>query len=133
MTTNDQTAASTASAVATASGASFAVRVPEAELEPEPLDPAQIVSGTPEVTGKVLWESADGKQLRGIWQITPGVVTDTEANELFVVVSGRATVEVEGGDTLEVGPGTAAVLREGDRTTWTVHETLRKAYHITLG
>jgi uncharacterized cupin superfamily protein len=112
--------------------ASFAVHIPDAELEPEPLDPAQIISGEPVVTGKVLWESADGKQLRGIWQITPGVVTDTEANELFVVVSGRATIDVEGGDTLDVGPGTACVLREGDRTTWTVHETLRKAYHISL-
>ncbi|MGW1891866.1 cupin domain-containing protein [Streptomyces sp. NPDC002004] len=112
--------------------ASFAVHIPDVELEPEPLDPEQIVSGDPVVTGKVLWESADGKQLRGIWQITPGVVTDTEANELFVVVSGRATVEVEGGATIEVGPGDAAVLREGDRTTWTVHETLRKAYHISL-
>ncbi|WP_329115698.1 cupin domain-containing protein [Streptomyces sp. NBC_01465] len=112
--------------------ASFAVHIPDAELEPEPLDPDQIVSGEPQVTGKVLWESPDGKQLRGIWQITPGVVTDTEANELFVVVSGRATVAVEGGDTLEIGPGSACVLREGDRTTWTVHETLRKAYHISL-
>ncbi|MFI6472525.1 cupin domain-containing protein [Streptomyces sp. NPDC050516] len=111
--------------------ASFAVRVLDAELEPEPLDPEQIVSGAPEVTGKVLWESADGKQIRGIWQITPGVVTDIEADELFVVVSGRATVEVAGGDTLEIGPGDACVLREGDRTTWTVHETLRKAYHIS--
>lgn len=121
MTTNDQAVAP-----------SFAVHIPDVELEAEPLDPEQIVSGTPEVTGKVLWESADGKQLRGIWQITPGVVTDTEANELFVVVSGRATITVEGGDVIEVGPGDAAVLREGDRTTWTVHETLRKAYHITL-
>ncbi|WP_030197828.1 cupin domain-containing protein [Streptomyces sp. NRRL S-87] len=112
--------------------ASFAVSVPDAELEPEPLDPGQIVSGDPVVTGKVLWESADGTQVRGIWQITPGVVTDTEADELFVVLSGRATVEVEGGATLEVGPGSAAVLRAGDRTRWTVHETLRKAYHINL-
>ncbi|MEV6206508.1 cupin domain-containing protein [Kitasatospora sp. NPDC051914] len=111
----------------------FALHVPGAELEPEPLDPDRIVSGTPEVTGKVLWTSPDGRQLRGLWQITPGVVTDTEADELFVVVSGRATVEVEGGPTLEVGPGDAAVLRAGDRTTWTVHETLRKAYAITLG
>ncbi|MFJ8823425.1 cupin domain-containing protein [Streptomyces sp. NPDC102467] len=127
MTTNDRL-----TATPTPSTASFAVRVPDVELEPEPLDPAQIVSGTPVVTGAVLWESADGKQLRGIWQITPGVVTDTEANEMFVVVSGRATVEVEGGAVLELGPGTAAVLREGDRTTWTIHETLRKAYAITL-
>ncbi|WP_330295812.1 cupin domain-containing protein [Streptomyces sp. NBC_00503] len=114
--------------------ASFAVSVPDlpdAELEAEELDPAQIVSGEPVVTGKVLWEAEDGSQVRGIWQITPGVVTDTEANELFVVVSGRATIEVEGGATLEVGPGSACVLREGDKTTWTVHETLRKAYHIS--
>ncbi|MEE6265794.1 cupin domain-containing protein [Streptomyces diastatochromogenes] len=118
-----------------AAPASFVVNVPglaDDDLEPEPLDPEQILSGDPVVTGKVLWESPDGSQIRGIWQITPGVVTDTEANELFVVVSGRATIEVEGGQVLEVGPGDACVLREGDRTRWTVHETLRKAYHISL-
>ncbi|MFE3634580.1 cupin domain-containing protein [Streptomyces cellostaticus] len=111
---------------------SFALHIPDAELEPEPLDPAQIVSGTPEVTGKVVWESADGRRIHGVWQITPGVVTDTEADELFVVISGSATIEVEGGPTLRVGPGDLAVLRAGDRTTWTVHETLRKAYSISL-
>ncbi len=111
---------------------SFAVHIPDADLEPDPLDPEQVLAGSPEVSGTVLWESEDGKQIRGIWQITPGTVTDTEANELFVVVSGRATIAVEGGATFDVGPGDACVLREGDRTTWTVHETLRKAYHITL-
>ncbi|MEV5486594.1 cupin domain-containing protein [Streptomyces bobili] len=111
---------------------SFALHIADADLEPEPLDPGQIVSGAPEVSGKVVSESADGRQVRGIWQITPGVVTDTEADELFVVISGSATVEVEGGATLRVGPGDMAVLRAGDRTTWTVHETLRKAYAITL-
>ncbi|MFJ6752995.1 MULTISPECIES: cupin domain-containing protein [unclassified Streptomyces] len=121
-------------AAAPSGPASFVVHIPgiaDAELEPEPLDADQIVSGDPVVTGKVLWESPDGSQIRGIWQITPGVVTDTEANELFVVVSGRATIKVEGGSVLEVGPGDACVLREGDRTEWTVHETLRKAYHIS--
>jgi uncharacterized protein len=133
-----ETASGTTTATASADGgapASFVVNIPgiaDTDLEPEPLDPSQIVSGKPEVTGKVLWESPDGRQLRGIWQITPGVVTDTEANELFVVVSGRATIEVEGGSVLEVGPGDACILREGDRTRWTVHETLRKAYHISL-
>ncbi len=73
------------------------------------------MSGTPEVTGKVVWESADGRQVRGVRQITPGVVTDTEADEMFVVLSGSATIEVEGGPTLTVGPGDLAVLREGDR------------------
>ncbi|MFI0542779.1 cupin domain-containing protein [Streptomyces sp. WSLK1-3] len=111
---------------------SFVLHVPDSELEPEPLAREQIVSGTPEVTGKVVWQSEDGRRIRGVWQITPGVVTDTEADELFVVVSGSATIEVEDGPTLHVGPGDMAVLREGDRTTWTVHETLRKAYAINL-
>ncbi|MFJ8629043.1 cupin domain-containing protein [Kitasatospora sp. NPDC093550] len=110
----------------------FALHIPTADLDPDPLDPSQIVSGTPEVSGKVLSESPDGRQLRGIWQITPGVVTDVEADEMFVVLGGRATIEIEDGPTLEVGPGDCAVLREGDRTTWTIHETLRKAYAITL-
>ena len=111
---------------------SFALHIPDAGLEPEPLDPEQLVSGDPEVTGKVVWQSPDGWQIRGIWQITPGVVTDTEADELFVVISGSATIEVQDGPTLTVGPGDMAVLRAGDRTTWTVHETLRKAYAINL-
>lgn len=111
---------------------SFALHIPDAELEPDPLDPAQIVSGTPEVSGRVVWESPDGRRIRGIWQITPGVVTDVEADEMFVVISGRATIAFESGTVLEVGPGDLAVLTEGDRTTWTVHETLRKAYVINL-
>ncbi|GAA2288813.1 hypothetical protein GCM10010431_02090 [Streptomyces kunmingensis] len=49
-----------------------------------------------------------------------------------MVVGGRATVGVEGGAVLELAPGTAAVLRAGDRTTWTVHEALRRAYHLRL-
>lgn len=110
---------------------SFALHVPDAPLTPDPLDPAQILAGTPEVSGRILWESPDGTRTHGIWQITPGVVTDTEADELFTVLTGRATVDVEGGPTLALGPGDVCVLREGDRTTWTVHETLRKVYSIT--
>ncbi|MET8246568.1 cupin domain-containing protein [Streptomyces sp. NPDC005202] len=109
---------------------SFALHVPDARARTRAARPG--ADRTPEVTGKVVWESEDGRQVRGIWQITPGVVTDTEADELLVVISGSATIEVEGGPTLRVGPGDMAVLSEGDRTRRTVHETLRKAYAITL-
>jgi uncharacterized cupin superfamily protein len=49
------------------------------------------------------------------------------------VLTGRATIEVEDGPTLEVGPGDAGLLHAGDRTTWTVHEDLRKIYQTTKG
>jgi uncharacterized protein len=104
--------------------------VADLELDVDPLDPGQIVAGTPVVRSLVL--DVDEKVERGVWEITPGVVTDEEADELFVVVSGRATIEVEDGPTLEVRAGDAVVLRSGWRTTWTVHETLRKVYQVTL-
>jgi hypothetical protein len=43
---------------------SFAVRIADADLEPEPLDPGSILEGTPETTGVVLVESGDGRVTR---------------------------------------------------------------------
>lgn len=101
----------------------------DGELEPAPLDPEQVVSGAPEVRQLGLHE---GDTLAiGIWQHSAGVSTDVEADEVFVVLSGRATIEVEGGPTLEVGPGDVGLLPAGIRTRWTVHETLRKIYVAT--
>lgn len=109
----------------------FAAVVGELPLEPLPLAPETILAGEPETSIAVLDASPDGRVERGVWQITPGTVTDVEADELFVVVSGRATIEIAGGPTLEVGPGSVGVLRAGDRTIWRVHETLRKVYQVT--
>ena len=117
--------------------APFSLAVAEAELTPDELDPARVLAGDPRVAGAVLHESPaagpGGRTVeRGVWEITPGVVADVEADEVFVVLSGRATIEFEGGGrTLEVGPGDVAVLPEGAVTRWTVHETLRKVYQIT--
>jgi len=65
----------------------------------------------------------------GIWEMTPGVMSDTEAEELFVVLSGSATVEFRDGTTpLTLVPGDVVRLAEGTETVWTVTETLRKIY-----
>ncbi len=102
------------------------------ELAPDPLDPAPIVAGGPRAFVAVLDRSPDGRVERGVWEITEGVVTDVEADELFVVLSGRATVEVAGSEPLELAPGVVGLLRAGDRTTWHVHERLRKVFQVTL-
>ena len=116
--------------------APFALAVADAVLTPDELDPTQIVSGEPGTSSLVLHEAPatepGGRVVeRGVWEITPGVVTDVEADELFVVLSGRATIEIQDGPTLEVGPGDVAVLPEGAVTRWTVHETLRKVYQLS--
>lgn len=113
-------------------GATFSVHVMAIGLEPEDLDPSQIVSGTPRMSNRTIFESDDGRVIRGVWECTPGVVRDVEQDELFVVVAGRATVDVEGGPTLGLSSGIACVLERGAKTTWTVTETLRKVYQITL-
>ena len=57
---------------------------------------------------------------------------DTEAEEVFVVLSGRATIRFLSPalPSLEVGPGSIVHLAEGMQTEWTVTETLRKVYVV---
>ena len=108
------------------------MRAADLALIPEELDPAQIVSGAPEISGAELSSSADGRVVRGVWRCTAGTVTDVEQDEMFVVLEGRATIEVQDGPTFEVSPGSVCILERGARTTWTVHEPLLKAYPVTL-
>ena len=64
----------------------------------------------------------------GIWEVDPGIEHDVEVDEVFVVLSGRATITVEGHAPVVVGPGDVVHLAEGVETTWEVHERLRKIY-----
>jgi hypothetical protein len=115
------------------SDAPWVLAVDAAELSADALDPADVLEGAPQTASRTLWADAGGNVEHGIWEITPGTVTDVEADELFVVLSGRATIAFEDGPTLDVGPGDVCRLREGQRTVWTVHETLRKVYATVSG
>ncbi len=71
----------------------------------------------------------------GIWQITPGTVTDIEVDEVFVVLEGDATVDVEEDDrhdatSFTLKAGDVVRLSAGMRTTWTIRRTLRKVYFL---
>ena len=105
-----------------------AAALDDSALELDPLDPAQVVSGDPQVRVLSLHDAAD--LAIGVWQHGVGVSTDVEADEVFVVLAGSATIEVDDGPVLQVGPGDVGLLPAGARTTWTVHETLRKIYVV---
>jgi uncharacterized cupin superfamily protein len=111
----------------------WVVRAADVALDADELDPEDVLAGTPATASAPLWAPAGGAVEHGIWEITPGTVTDVEADELFVVLSGSATIAFEDGPTLEVGPGDVCRLRAGQRTVWTVHETLRKVYAVVSG
>ena len=97
-------------------------------LEYESVPAAQVVEGTPQ-TG--LWEAESGEW--GVWEMTPGAMSDVEVDELFVVVAGQATLErqVEGvSEITELRPGMVCRLFEGEQTVWRVSEALRKVYWV---
>ncbi len=101
--------------------------VADHDLTPDPWPDGFDVEGCA-VRGAVLWSSPDGARLRGIWECEPGTFSGYVADEMFTVVSGRATITFADGETIEVAAGDAVVLEAGVPTTWVVHETIRKTY-----
>lgn len=96
-------------------------------LEHEPVPAEQSLGGSPH-TGVADLGRFGGLDV-GVWEMTPGVMSDVEADELFVVLSGAATVEFDDGTpALTLGPGDVVRLAEGARTVWTVTQTLRKVF-----
>ena len=94
----------------------------------EPLPADLVVSGRPTTATAVL--DAYGDCEIGVWEMTRGVSRDTESDEVFVVLSGRARVDFEDSEAapLELRSGSVIRLAKGARTIWTVSETLRKVY-----
>jgi len=102
------------------------VQALDLQLEHEPVDHSEVVEGSP-TTGFVDLTVQGGSEV-GVWEITTGCVTAVEEAEIFVVLRGHATLRRGDGRTVELVPGSVGRLDEGEETTWTVHETLRKIY-----
>lgn len=106
------------------------VHLPSLRMGHGPVPTDQVVAGNPS-TAAVLGGAIDDVEI-GVWEITPGTVTDVEAEEYFVVLSGRATVRFlePTRPEIEIGPGDLVRLTAGMRTEWEVHETLRKVFVV---
>ena len=113
-------------------GRNEVVRGTEAEMTLAAVPADDVVSGTPE-QGTLKLGNIAGAGL-GIWELREGVVTDTEVDELFIVLSGGAKIELLGGPdvvagtVVEVGPGDVMRLVAGTQTRWTVEDHIRKVY-----
>lgn len=102
-----------------------------ADLELEDWGPLEEATGAEmQTAGISFWENGEGAD-SGVWECTPGPSHWTlETNEFINVVAGRMTVTPDGGEPLELGPGSSAVFPVGWSGTWEIHETLRKLYVI---
>ncbi|MCE1180547.1 MAG: cupin domain-containing protein [Micrococcales bacterium] len=105
-----------------------ALTQPLAFEDPTELD---VMDGYPRISSGSFGD-IEGAEV-GLWQMTEGVVRDTEVDEIFVVIGGSARIDFEDGEQLEVGEGSVVRLRAGERTIWRVHSTLRKVYISAVG
>ena len=105
-----------------------------ADLEDKPLGPpsAEPLSGDIMTRSWVPFTSEDGKTLCGTWECEPGASRweFLERGEFIHVLSGRMTVEQDGGEPVELTAGSSAVFPLGWTGTWTVQETLRKVFTV---
>jgi uncharacterized protein len=67
------------------------------------------------------------------WEVTTGVVADLEHDEYLLVLSGAGTLRLEGGPAVRLAPHALVRLGEGERTEWTVTETLRALVVSVVG
>lgn len=107
------------------------VHAPKAALEVDALPPEKVLAGDPVTSGLRLVSAGPTTVEIGIWEHTTGESVDVEADEVFVVLEGRATVSYDDGTAFEIGPGSVVATPEGVASTWTVHETLRKVYLVS--
>jgi uncharacterized cupin superfamily protein len=87
---------------------------------------SSVVAGMPRIGFRRLAEFPAAKV--GVWEMTPGTVTDVEVDEVCFILSGTGMVIFEDGAEIALQPGSTIRLHAGDNTTWVVHETLRKIY-----
>ncbi|MCL2541201.1 MAG: cupin domain-containing protein [Nocardioidaceae bacterium] len=97
-------------------------------LEVLPLRGEHVLDGTPHAGIVTLGDFA-GLEV-GTWELTEGTVHDTEVDEVFVVVKGRGTLTFADGEVIELHPGVIVHLNDGEQTTWTVTEPLRKVWLV---
>ena len=91
-----------------------------------PLPTQDVADGSP-TTAVVTLGTVAGAEV-GLWEMTEGTARDTEADEIFVVLSGAGTVRFEDGSEIALRMGTAVRLNAGETTVWMITERLRKVY-----
>nr|WP_274635938.1 cupin domain-containing protein [Microbacterium bovistercoris] len=108
--------------------AGTAVVAASLEIPDEPVPADQVRAGSPR-TGFLDLDETEERAI-GVWEHTPGVSTDVEADEVFVVVAGAGLIEFTRPalPPVELRPGVIVRLAAGMHTVWTVRETLRKVY-----
>lgn len=99
------------------------------EATPRPV----VIAGDPRERSVDIW--AHNRLSVGVWDCTPGEFPFRRDgyDEVFTVLSGRATLVYDDGREFEVSAGSVLLTPSGTTGRWVVHEPVRKAYTIIDG
>ncbi|MBT2588504.1 cupin domain-containing protein [Arthrobacter sp. ISL-95] len=100
-----------------------------APLDNHPVEVWQHCEGNPSTSITNLGSVAGAEF--GLWEMSAGSLLDVESEEVFLVLTGEATVEFLEPKlpTLRLFPGSIVRLADGMQTRWTIHKRpLRKLY-----
>ncbi len=97
------------------------------ELEPAPIPPDWVVSGSPVARCKKMVRSHDRTSHIVIWDCTPGSFKwHYGMDETIVLISGEFFMINEKGEERRFGPGDLGFFPAGASCTWRITETVRK-------
>jgi uncharacterized cupin superfamily protein len=84
--------------------------------------------------GRLLYKSEDGLPEAGIWRATPGSWRPMlPADELCYFTAGRATYRSDGGEVIDIAPGTLVHFKEGWQGEAEITETIFVTYMFCEG
>lgn len=101
-------------------------------VEPLALPLADPLGKTIETKTFNLYSTDDDSLHAGTWETDEGESRweFTDEGEVIYVLSGKMTVQQDGADPQDIGPGDLAVFPKGWKGTWNVTERLTKVYAI---
>lgn len=94
--------------------------------------PTALTDGLTEAS-RTVWAGGPEQRIdTGLWECGVGDFSAERLGytEICTILSGRVTIEVDGQEDEEFGPGDIMVMPSGWRGIWRVHAPLRKHYTI---
>jgi uncharacterized cupin superfamily protein len=86
--------------------------------------------------GSVHWlrteSGGDGQLFAGLWTCEPRVIPYVfGGDETMHVLEGAAHIDLGGGESLELKPGSIASFRKGQVATWTITKPFKKFFVVS--
>lgn len=89
---------------------------------------AVTLKGSPEASGKTVFETDDHTITGGVWKCSPGTFDLTFTwDEMALLLEGELIIE-EGSHKIQVQPGNFFFVPRGTKTRWTVVKPMKKVF-----